>query len=679
MGPILRVEPFDEYGRRILAMNTHRGPVDVIQMITVITPRWTKVEGKNYIWDMRIATSSIPPDVLAKILAKATDPKNVEHRTKIARFYNQSERYKDAYKELEAALAAFPNDPAIRQKLEPSIRSLKQLAARRGLSELRLRRDAGQHPVVFAQLQNFPSEGVAGEILQGVREMIQEYKTAKDRGAEVLKQLKDLLGKVQDDKNRTRIEPVLAEIAAELNINTLPRMSAFRQFAAAANMLPEEKLSLAISGWLMGSEAATGRLPIALSVYDVRALVRRYLNEPVKLNRVQILRELPAQEGATPERVARLLAHMKPPVDSPPQEGRPGYYELEVPGLAKEPPVRYLVQLPPAYDPYRRYPTILTLNGSGTTPEKQVDWWAGSWTAGGWRAGQASRYGYIVVAPAWAAEHQKKYQYSAREHAAVLNCLRDACRRFSIDTDRVFLAGHSMGGDAAWDIGIAHPDLWAGVIPIVAGADKYIALYTDNAEHVPMYFVCGELDGTKMRDNARDLDRYLRHGHNVTVVEYLGRGHEDFYDEILHLFDWMGRYRRDFFPRQFKVQTMRPWDNFFWWVELYDLPSRAMVDPADWPPTRGTQPVTTEASITANNGLRVRTGTGKLTLWISPEMLDLKQRVTVLVNGRRVNTPDRTIEPSLEVLLEDARTRADRQHPFWARVDAPTGRALKSD
>ena len=77
--------------------------------------------------------------------------------------------------------------------------------------------------------------------------------------------------------------------------------------------------------------------------------------------------------------------------------------------------------------------------------------------------------------------------------------------------------------------------------------------------------------------------------------------------------------------------------------------------------------------------LDLAAGTGKLTLWVSPEMLDLQQRVTVMVNGRRVNTADRTIEPSLEVLLEDARTRADRQHPFWARVDAPTGRVVKGN
>ena len=52
-------------------------------------------------------------------------------------------------------------------------------------------------------------------------------------------------------------------------------------------------------------------------------------------------------------------------------------------------------------------------------------------------------------------KHQKSYEFSAREHGAVLYALRDAYRRFSLDTDRVFLTGHSIGGNAAWDIGLA--------------------------------------------------------------------------------------------------------------------------------------------------------------------------------------------------------------------------------
>ena len=104
----------------------------------------------------------------------------------------------------------------------------------------------------------------------------------------------------------------------------------------------------------------------------------------------------------------------------------------------------------------------------------------------------------------------EKYGYTVREHALVLGCYRDACRRFAVDTDRVFLSGHSMGGDAAWDIGLAHPDLWAGVIPIVAKSDRFCTFYRKNAKNLPFYFVCGELDGNKMAKNANDLDHYLR-------------------------------------------------------------------------------------------------------------------------------------------------------------------------
>ena len=428
------------------------------------------------------------------------------------------------------------------------------------------------------------------------------------------------------------------------------------------------KLSLAISGWLIGSDAAIEKLPVALSLYRVRALVYRYINEPIKLNREQIYKALKDEEGAAPLLVAHLLRHMKPPVPpgEPIADTEPGYYKLEVDGLAKEPPFSYLVQTPPEYDPYRRYPAVVTLNGAGTTPKHQIDWWAGAWS-GGWRRGQASRHGYIVIAPDWTVEHQKDYGYSAREHAAVLNCLRDACRRFSIDTDRVFLSGHSIGGDAAWDIGLAHPDLWDGVIPIVATSEKYCALYWQNAKLLPLYFVCGEYDGGKMSKNARDIDRYLKRGYNCTVVEFLGRGHENFYDEILRIFDWMDRFKRDFYPREFECSTMRPWDNFFWWIEMDGMPPRAMVLPVNWPPANAVRPVTVKARLTAANGVSVTTGSDQVTVWLSPQMLNFKQRVSIVVNGKKINGREPFVKPDLRTLLEDVRTRGDRQHSFWAK------------
>ena len=74
---------------------------------------------------------------------------------------------------------------------------------------------------------------------------------------------------------------------------------------------------------------------------------------------------------------------------------------------------------------------------------------------------------------------------------------------FSIDTDRVFLTGHGIGGDAAWDIALAHPDLWAGVIPFVAvGRYSTSAAMPRTRSTCPWYFVGGELDGDKMVRNA---------------------------------------------------------------------------------------------------------------------------------------------------------------------------------
>jgi hypothetical protein len=206
-------------------------------------------------------------------------------------------------------------------------------------------------------------------------------------------------------------------------------------------------------------------------------------------------------------------------------------------------------------------------------------------------------------------------------------------------------------------------------------ADKYCAHYWANAQQLPLYFVCGELDGTKMVHNSRELDRYLtKVGYNATVVEYLGRGHENFSDEILNLFDWANRYRRNFFPQRFETASMRSWDNFFWWVELDDFPEKSIVRPVEWP-KRGARAIKTEASVGANNTIMVSTGANRVTVYLSPDLVNFNQPVRVTVNAGRA-TGEPFVQPDLAVMLEDVRTRGDRQHPFWAKVEAAGGRRV---
>ena len=202
-----------------------------------------------------------------------------------------------------------------------------------------------------------------------------------------------------------------------------------------------------------------------------------------------------------------------------------------------------------------------------------------------------------------------------------------------------------MGGDAAWDIGLAHPDLWAGVIPIVAESDRFCIPYWENAKNLPFYLVCGELDGDRMANNARDLDRYLQRGYNATVVEYLGRGHEHFYDEILRLFDWMGRFHRDFFPASSVARRCARGTTSSGGSNWAAMPPRAIVNPADWPPPRNLQPVQVKAQRDRQQQPldfdRGRPG-DRLA---GAGMLDFKRSMSILVNGRKMNNRSSNLRP----------------------------------
>ena len=104
-----------------------------------------------------------------------------------------------------------------------------------------------------------------------------------------------------------------------------------------------------------------------------------------------------------------ILRYIQPPFET--EQIDPslnGFYQIETPSFVEGRHFRYLVQLPPEYDPNRKYPTIVTLHSERTTPEIQIDWWAGPWkekkskdgTVIKERFGQGTRFGYIVIAPA---------------------------------------------------------------------------------------------------------------------------------------------------------------------------------------------------------------------------------------------------------------------------------------
>lgn len=663
VGSILAATPFDEYGRRIITLATAGGRLDVVQGITEITPRWTRIESvqteKPLLLDMRMATTSIPQDILQRVIAKQVDPADSDARLRVVRLLMQAERFDEARTSLDAVLGDFPE----LEQLAAERKTLARLAARQLLDEIVARGRIGQDRMAISLLDGFPVDDIDGELLEEVREARDAYRDKQERAAAAVAALRERAARLEPDV-AAEATGIIDEIQRELSFSSLDRLATFERVGLDASLPADRSIAIAINGWLQGAASGDSNLKLALSTVRLRALLVGYLREPDRPARGEMLERMRREEAFDATTLAALAAGMRPPVPPPPPVAE-GLYELVAPGPDGD--IRCLVHLPPEYDPLRRYPAVVSLHASWSTPLNQIEWWAGPARGVEPRQGQAARNGTIVIAPAWSREHQAGYEYSAREHAGILAAVRAATKSFAIDTDRIFLSGHSLGGDAAWDIALAHPDLWAGLVAIVPTADRYVTHYWPNARRLPIYVIGGELDRARLQHNATDLDRYFSKGFDTTYVEYQGRGHEHFSDDIVRIFDWMSRKQRVFFPPEFEAVSLRPWDRFFWWVEIEGPPPRTIVLPEAWPPPVGCRPLTIEAKKGMTNTLVVRSGAERTRVWLSPELIEFSQPVTVTIDGRRIHKGP--IAPDAAVLLEDLRLRGDRQHPFWAVIE----------
>ncbi|WP_044303906.1 dienelactone hydrolase family protein, partial [Rhodopirellula sallentina] len=288
------------------------------------------------------------------------------------------------------------------------------------------------------------------------------------------------------------------------------------------------------------------------------------------------------------------------------------------------------------------------------------------------RLGRAAQNGFIVVAPRWTRGGQQTYEYTMREHDAVLRSLRSAMRRFSIDSDRVFIGGHGAGGAAAWDIALSHPDVWSGMIAISAEPRKTLHHYDSNAVYVPVYIVMGEKDGRPLKRNGAVYDDYMSYQHDAMVVMYRGRGKEFFYEESERIFEWMktAEHKRPRIPESIEVNTMREGDRFFWWLEWEQSLPDTVMDPILWDAVSSPKHAKVSASVGANNEIRIsQAPSTAFTVWLSPDMpLDFGDQITVRYRNRRSNFQ---FAGEIETLLEDTRQRADRKRPFWGKVSIP--------
>ena len=692
---------FSDEGHRILTVQKSKfGPAQFVQGITKITPRYVEVESlvggasaAPRSWKMSLAIGTVPSPVLRSVLENSIeDRQRLTPYLDIVDFFIQAGRYQEADNQLRRIQILFP---AEKDRVEENRVRVRQEFAKQQLREIKLLLESGQTELALLWMKFINRDGVEGETLADLDFQMDEITKQQDGLTKVKQLLKELLdrfrnlpeGQLSNAQTKT-LERFESEIDSDLDDSNILRLDSFERLSQDVTQTDQQAVALAISGWILGSNNAIDNWAIAQSLFEVRDLVQEYLLSNETVGRKAILKRLEKFESGAPEYIASIMAQMKPlkhDLVGDYDGHKPIEFEVTVEGTKANPNAtgyRCLVHLPNEYSPYRRYRLMLALPGASAV-EDHLNHFCGSFNEGlGVLHGPASRNGTIVVAVDWRKENQRNAEYSAREHKIVMRALREAMRRFSVDSDQVFLQGHGSGADVAYDVGLAHPEHWAGIIGISAtGIQKYPLIYSENkANSLAVYSVVGSKYIGGIRNCKKAWNNWLttNQRNDCTVVQYKGRLDERFTENVPEMFKWM-RVQRRRYPGgagfKFECKSIRPWDNYFWFVELHGFPEKNTTWPQLFKP-KSTKvkalKITGELREANSNSFFVtpeNAGTG-MTLWLSPDFFDFSREITINGRGRRFQG---SVRPSREILLEDARQRFDLKRPYWGKVDCVNG------
>ncbi|HEY3378848.1 MAG TPA: PHB depolymerase family esterase [Armatimonadota bacterium] len=221
------------------------------------------------------------------------------------------------------------------------------------------------------------------------------------------------------------------------------------------------------------------------------------------------------------------------------------------------------VYLPADYDPAKRWPVVIQLHGKSTANPPYAQ------QSGVTRRFDplADRYPAILVYPFG----RGNTFYQGIGDRDVLRCLELVKGRLSVDDDRVYLMGYSMGGAGVWQVGARHPELFAALGPIFGGREFRVTMAAEelaqlsprarfrtelqkssfvNAESLlttPVFANHGVSDATVPIAISRyGVTMLQRWGYAVRYWEHPGMGHEQPLGCEEALMQWLLAQRRSY-------------------------------------------------------------------------------------------------------------------------------------
>ena len=685
--------PFDKMWEREVKVSTVTGLFPMHQRIVQLSPQRMRIRSKTHEWELNFLTSEIPGDELDKLLIDYGETNGAfakytkEDKDYIrANFYQQMGRLDDAERIAKEVLEKAPEN---KDKIEGFLDLISKERAKKFAAEFEPLAAAKQHRTLIDRLAVYDKdEKLAARMSQKVRLLVQELKNKYESDDEKLVKIREMFKYMMSRKPEPRgfWLNVGDTILKELNYDTLGRLDTFVTFAEqyrrdvdqgrTPTLRAEYVLALAVNGWHLGNIAAEPDVKLAQNLWKGRQLMPEFMKADTVGQRKLLVDNWIKETNLPIDVVARMLQNLPPPNAIEKWTDDVMTFDLDLPDA---PAGSYLVQLPPDYNHQRPHPVLMLIHGR-EEPETLLKRWSAL----------AAQNGFILVAPLWKKTSPTGYQFTDREHAYFMNCLKDIKRRLQVDTDRVFLFGWAQGAEIAWDIGLSHPDQFAGVLPMCGVPQIYAKSYWQNAQNVGFYIVDGDKSGNGPAVTRGIFKEWIRCNYNGYYLEYKGRANELFIGEFEPMMDWMSRKKRQYPNRHLgnystsgaiaeEFRSFRQSDNRFYWLSSDEINPNNLQDYANWvkfrPPAmfQGTITVINEADAKGNariwTQIAIRTqGLKQVTVWLSPQMIDFSRPVQMRVNGALAG-PQRVIVPSVSTMLEEYFQNGDRQRLYYAKLE----------
>ncbi|QVL34417.1 hypothetical protein KIH39_11070 [Telmatocola sphagniphila] len=677
----------------VYSLSNGRWIADLQQQIVTLTPHFIRIDSSSHKWGASYLTQEWGPEKVLKLLRHHPDLKEeagkpeASKRKKLILFLIQANWFDYAQKEIDDLAKALPDD---KQSVADMRKSLLSAQADLYLQELDILRSGGRYEALRKKLPEFPKEGIPAPQTLKYSTFKAEFEAQMQKLEKAQLHL-EKLSKLQFSEADRFLIGAAKVIQRELHPDSISRLDTFVAMAdqverdiaqgRATTYKPEELLSLAVTGWLLGKSSAETKSAAAKKLWDARELLKSYLSTDTRGDRLTLLGKLEKNALLPPiDELAQIISLMPPPYENKDFSTAIKMYNT---GPVKNYPkgVDFALQLPPEYHFARRTPLLILLPDGNEKPEDLIKKFGNL----------PARYGYIVAVPVWNGGIRATYTFTDDERGVVPALISHLERFLQIDSDRVFLFGCNEAGNMAYDVGLSHPDLFAGVTAMCpfpsarvfaaksASPSKLVLReYWQNVQQLPLYLILADRVGDDTAKTIQmTLKNWMNKGFPVLAVAYKGRNPEFFFQELPFMFDWMVRKKRTNGLPGFGTpglgaegtdfRTMRQEDNHFYWVSTSEImPGKTL----ERNPRGEFVPARIAAKAMEGNMVRIdAVGFRQLTVSVPRGLFELDKPIRIVINGKEWNNERKPLKPNLGVMLEDLYERGDRQHVYLEKFE----------